>query len=256
MRAERARKNRAYATGTGVVIVSLLALTLTVWALRPARLDVETLCPIDRPLAGHTLVILDRTDRWNAAMGDTLDQLIETAQRDTPQGGKFSIVSLDANQSTHPLFSVCNPGEPNVWSDIYRGRRYTARDFDERFRGAAENVIAQIRDPAEANSSPIVEYAHRWLGSDDFNEDVSNRRMILVSDMRQNSPAYSIYRGDSAALANVVQAQFGPAAQGVAFDVYFVSHGRDHNVTEAQVREAWDQAFRGVGATYRWRQIG
>lgn len=106
MRAERARKNRAYATGTGVVIVSLLALTLTVWALRPARLDAETLCPIDRPLAGHTLVILDRTDRWNAAMGDTLDQLIETAQRETPQGGKFSIVSLDANQSTHPLFSA------------------------------------------------------------------------------------------------------------------------------------------------------
>src|SRR5690606_11324195 len=149
----------------------------------------------------------------------------------------------------------CKPGEPTFWSDLYRGRRYTARDFEQRFVGAAESVIEQIREPSEARTSPIVEYVHRWLGSDDFNASIRQRRLILVSDIRQNSPLYSIYTGAEDQLGEVVERQFGPSAQGVAFDVYFVAHGRDHNVTEDEVRAAWDRAFGRIGADYSWRQI-
>jgi hypothetical protein len=154
------------------------------------------------------------------------------------------------------VFSVCNPGEPSFWSDLYRGHRYTQRDFEQRFVGAADRVVETVSQPGEANTSPIVEYVHRWLGSDDFNPSVADRRMVLVSDMRQNSDLYSIYgarNGDG--LAPVVRTQFGPSAQGVMFDVYFIAHGRDHNVSEDQVRTAWDGAFQAIDATYTWRQI-
>ncbi|MEQ1490769.1 MAG: hypothetical protein ABL932_09515, partial [Terricaulis sp.] len=136
MRREREAANRRYAGFTAGVLFSVLALTATVWLMRPAELDAATLCPTNRPLAGHTVVIVDRTDRWTQAMGAALTQLVENAQRDTDKYEKFSIVSLDANQSVHPLFSICNPGEPTFWSDLYRGRRYTTRDFEERFVGA------------------------------------------------------------------------------------------------------------------------
>lgn len=254
---KRTQANRFYAIATVLVLVSVLALSFTVWLFRPAELDTATLCPTSRPIAGHTLVILDRTDKWNPAMGDTLTQLITDAQRETKQYQKFSIVSLDSSQSAHALFSICNPGPPTLLSDLYRGHRYTERDFAERFVGAAERVVEQVRAPDEAPTSPIVEYVHRWLGADDFDARVQNRRLILVSDMRQNSPLYSIYRAgqDFGGLTPVVQQQFGPDAKGVVFDVYFVTHGQDHNVDEGEVREAWDRAFKGVGATYNWRQI-
>jgi len=255
MRRDRDAANRRYAGFTAGVLFSILALSLSVWVLRPAELDAATLCPTNRPLAGHTVVIVDRTDRWTQAMGSALTQLVENAQRDTAQYEKFSIVSLDADQSVHPLFSICNPGEPTFWSDLYRGRRYTTRDFEDRFVGAAERVVEQVRQPSEARTSPIVEYVHRWLGSDDFNASVRHRRLILVSDMRQNSPLYSIYSGAEDQLGDVVERQFGPSAEGVAFDVYFVAHGRDHNVTEDEVRTAWDHAFGRIGADYSWRQI-
>lgn len=251
----QAEANRRYAMGTGAVIAVLLAITVTVWALRPAELDAATLCPTSRPLAGHTVVIVDRTDRWSPAVGDTLTEIVERAQRDTRQYQKFSIVSLDADQSVRPLFSVCNPGAPTFWSDLYRGRRYTVRDFDQRFVGAAERVIADVRAPSEAETSPIVEYVHRWLGGDDFNGAVPNRRLILISDMRQNSPLYSIYRAHGEGLDEVVLQEFGPAAQGLAVDVYFVAHGRDHAVSESDVRAAWNDALNKVGATHSWRQI-
>ena len=255
MRRDREAANRRYAGFTAGVLFSMLVVSLTVWVLRPAELDAATLCPTDRPLAGHTVVIVDRTDRWTQAMGAALTQLVENAQRDTGKYEKFSIVSLDAQQSVHPIFSVCNPGEPTFWSDLYLGRRYTARDFEQRFVGAAESVIEQIREPSEARTSPIVEYVHRWLGSDDFNPSIAQRRLILVSDMRQNSPLYSIYTGAEDQLGDVVERQFGPSAQGVSFDIYFVAHGRDHNVTEDEVRTAWDNAFGRIGADYSWRQI-
>jgi len=255
MRRDRDAANRRYAGFTAGVLFSILALSLSVWLLRPAELDAATLCPTNRPLAGHTVVIVDRTDRWTQAMGSALTQLVENAQRDTDKYEKFSIVSLDANQSVHPLFSICNPGEPTFWSDLYRGRRYTTRDFEERFVGAGERIVEQVREPSEARTSPIVEYVHRWLGSDDFNANVRHRRLILVSDMRQNSPLYSIYSGAQDQLGDVVERQFGPSAEGVAFDVYFVAHGQDHNVTEDEVRTAWDHAFGRIGADYSWRQI-
>jgi len=255
MRRDRDAANRRYAGLTAGVLFSILALSLSVWVMRPAELDAATLCPTDRPLAGHTVVIVDRTDRWTQAMGAALTQLVENAQRDTDQHEKFSIVSLDAQQSVHPLFSVCNPGEPTFWSDLYRGRRYTSRDFEQRFVGAAERIVEEVREPSEAATSPIVEYVHRWLGSDDFNPSIPHRRLILVSDMRQNSPLYSMYSSAQDQLGEVVERQFGPSAQGVAFDVYFVAHGRDHNVTEDEVRTAWDSAFGRIGADYSWRQI-
>jgi hypothetical protein len=255
MRRDREAANRRYAGFTAGVLFSAFALSLSVWLLRPADLDAATLCPTNRPLAGHTVVIVDRTDRWTQAMGAALTQLVENAQRDTDRYEKFSIVSLDAYQSVHPLFSICNPGEPTFWSDLYRGRRYTTRDFEERFVGAADRVVEQVREPSEARTSPIVEYVHRWLGSDDFNANVSHRRLILVSDMRQNSPLYSIYSGAEDQLGDVVARQFGPAAEGVAFDIYFVAHGRDHNVSEDEVRTAWDHAFGRIGVDYSWRQI-
>ncbi|MET0182381.1 MAG: hypothetical protein ABW199_05790 [Caulobacterales bacterium] len=253
---DRDRANRRYAMGTAGVIAALLALSVTVWAFRPAQLDPTTLCPTSRPIAGHTLVILDRTDRWDPSIGAALTDLVENAQRNTKQYQKFSIVSLDATGSTHPIFSICNPGQPNFVSDLYRGRRYTERDFDEKFVGAADRVIEEVSAPAEADSSPIVEYVHRWLGSDEFNEAIPDRRLVLVSDMRQNSPQYSIYAArEGAGLSNVVKSEFGDAARDVTFDVYFLAHGRDHNVSENEVRAAWDEAFRDVGASYRWRQI-
>jgi hypothetical protein len=255
MRSSREAANRRYAGFTAGVLFSVLALSVTVWLLRPANLDAATLCPTDKPLAGHTVVIVDRTDRWTPAMGSALTQLVENAQRDTDKYEKFSIVSLDAQQSVHPLFSVCNPGEPTFFSDLYRGRRYTTRDFEDRFVGAAERIVEDVREPSEANTSPIVEYVHRWLGSDDFNTNVRNRRLILVSDMRQNSALYSMYASAEDRLGEVVERQFGPSADGVAFDVYFVAHGRDHNVTEDEVRTAWDSAFGRIGANYSWRQI-
>lgn len=252
----RAEQNRFYGIMTACVLSALVVLTGTVWLLRPATLDPETLCPTSRPIAGHTVVIVDRTDRWTPAMSGALSQLIENAQRNTQQYQKFSIVSLDADQSTHPLFSVCNPGAPSFWSDLYRGHRYTQADFQQKFVGAADRVVEGVSAPAEAPSSPIVEYVHRWLGSDDFNASTPDRHLILVSDMRQNSPLFSVYTARSdAGLASVVQQQFGPSARGVAFDVYFIAHGQDHNVSETAVRTAWDRAFSQIGAHYTWRQI-
>lgn len=253
---EKARINRLYASGTAGILAGLALLSFGVWYFRPPMPDPQTLCPTNRPIAGHTLVIVDRTDRWNPAVGAALTDLIEHAQRETQQYQKFSIVALDSNLSTRPVFSVCNPGEPNFLTDLYRGRRYTRQDFDEKFIGSADSVIAQLSAPAQAPTSPIVEYVHRWLGRDDFNAQVPHRHLVLISDMRQNSNLLSMYtdpRGGR--LPQLVQSEFGDGARNVAFDVYFVAHGHDRNVPEINVENAWGAAFRQIAARYEWRQL-
>ena len=113
--------------------------------------------------------------------------------------------------------------------------------------------------PEEAATSPIVEYVHRWLGNDDFNATIPNRRLILISDMRQNSSQYDIYakggKGAGDSLAPIVQREFGPAGKDVTYDVYFLAHGHDYGVGENDVKAAWDEAFKTIPAKYDWRQV-
>jgi hypothetical protein len=255
MRRNQAKANRAYAMATAAVLVGVLALSTTVWAMRPAEIEAETLCPSSRAISGHTLVIVDRTDRWSPSVGAALKGVVERAQRDTAQHAKFSVVSLDKSQSVQPVFSVCNPGAPTIMSDLYRGRRFTERDFEERFIGASDAVIDKVSAPASASTSPIVEYLHRWLGGDDFNQSVPNRRVILISDMRQNSPLYNIYKQRGDGLGEILAKKFGPAAEGVTFDIYYVDNAGEKLVQEDTVRGAWEQAFNDVGAKSTWRQI-
>jgi hypothetical protein len=255
MRRDKAKANRAYAIATAAVLIGVLALSTTVWAMRPAEIEAETLCPSSRAIAGHTLVIVDRTDRWTPSVGEALKGVVERAQRTTVQHAKFSVVSLDKSQTVQPIFSVCNPGAPTVLSDLYRGRRFTERDFEERFIGASDAVIEKVSAPSAASTSPIVEYLHRWLGGDDFNKSVPNRRVILISDMRQNSPLYNIYQKRGHGLGGVLAQQFGPDAAGVAFDIYYVDNAGEKLVKEDVVRSAWEDALNSVGATHTWRQI-
>jgi hypothetical protein len=251
----RSAANRRYAAGTITVLGVLAALSILAWWFRPPIPDPVTLCPTARPIRAHTLVVVDRTDPWSPSVGATIAELIEGAQRNTQQYEKFSVVSLDSTLSTRPVFTVCNPGEPNFLSDLYKGRRYTKRDFEEKFVGASEAVVARLSQPAAAPQSPIVEYIHRWLGRDDFNADIPNRRMILISDMRQNSNALNMYTQGSAGLAALVEREFGASGSSVTFDIYFVPHQRDSRLSEEQVRQAWDAAFRRISATYAWRQL-
>ena len=255
MRRNKAKTNRAYAMATAAVLVGVLALSTTVWAMRPAKIEADTLCPSSRAIAGHTVVIVDRTDRWSPSVGAALKGVVERAQRTTAPHAKFSVVSLDKSQSVQPIFSVCNPGAPTIMSDLYRGRRFTERDFEERFIGASESVIDKVSAPAAASTSPIVEYLHRWLGGDDFNKSVPNRRVILISDMRQNSPLYNIYQKRGDGLGELLTQKFGPAAEGVAFDIYYVDNAGEKLVKEDVVRGAWEEALNTVGATHTWRQI-
>jgi hypothetical protein len=252
---ERARANRRYAAGTAGVLVTLAALSFAVWWFRPPNPDPVTLCPTTRPITAHTLVIVDRTDRWDPAIEQTLSELLEDAQRNTAQYEKFSIVSLDANLSTRPLFSICNPGQPNFITDLYKGRRYTRRDFEQKFVDASESVVARVRRPAAAPTSPIVEYIHRWLGRDDFNAGVPNRKVILISDMRQNSHQLSMYRQGGAELSRLVEREIGEPGRGVTYEVYFIAHGHDYNVPEEDVRRAWDEAFNTISAKHEWKQL-
>ena len=90
---DKARANRLYAGGTAGVLALLLTLTLAVWWFRPPLPDPTTLCPTTRPIAGHTVVIVDRTDRWAPEVGEALTQLVETAQHNTQPYQKFSIVA-------------------------------------------------------------------------------------------------------------------------------------------------------------------
>ena len=140
---ERQAANRRYAIGTATVIGGLLALTLTVWAFRPANLDPATLCPTSRPLAGHTVVIVDRTDRWTPAMNGALTERGLEVPGRSPRdigfwlvdaSGLLRILSPEPGRRVAPFLSAgvgltqYRLGDGNVLSYIEAGSVYDGND--------------------------------------------------------------------------------------------------------------------------------
>ena len=95
-------------------------------------------------------------------------------------------------------FARCKPATGEKANELYQNPRIIEERYREEFLEPFEAILSAMLDSPAAERSPILESLQALLVSAPGFVDASYpRRVIVVSDLIQNSAAFSFYRGDT-----------------------------------------------------------
>lgn len=194
------KQTREIILGTLVILIVLVIVAFVVYFMvnRSEGLDPMTLCPAKGP-RGHFVLLVDKTDpltfTQKAAFTVTLQELIE---KRIPEGYLLSVFVLgeDFKANAEPLIELCNPGTGADKSELTANLKQLKRQYQERFLGPLQKLSESLLASQPANCSPIFEML-QLVGINAFRKhDVKGERgLIVISDMLQNTPQFSMYSG-------------------------------------------------------------
>lgn len=164
----------------------------------PPTLDAETLCPAGGP-AAVTVVLLDVSDDLpEPARLQVRTRLLDLADA-MPTHGLLELRVLSPDDAAgRVLFSRCNPGTGEGLSSLTANPEAVRRTWDEGFRQPLTALLEAGLPAAPADTSPIMRAIQR-AALDHFDGQAAaarEKRLVVVSDMLENTPAYSQYAGD------------------------------------------------------------
>jgi hypothetical protein len=239
-----------------------LALGAVLWLLRPAELDYDAkdLCSTRGLLQGHTVLVIDKTDKWTDQQASDVKKEIFRVADAIGKFQKLSVYFLDSSPAGfNRVFTICNPGNPKEWPwyfGIYKGFAVSRTEFVQRYERPIREKIPTLTEPNESPHSQIAEAIAHIVRQDDFKTELPNRSIYLISDMRQNSDDFSFYRGDHDDVEKLIDRESCDLLKGTSARVFFVPHLKGANVRERTVRDAWTDRFTSCDIGLAWQSLG
>lgn len=241
--------------------ISYLALVL-----QPEEYDPDTLC-----LAGdvppHVGVVIDKTDLYSPEQAARIEALV-LENRDRLQiSERMTLFELDARGELVNTddFSLCNPGRGDQINPLYRNPQRVEARYQALFEGPLQAALADLVEPKESPSSPIIESLARLAVTENFDPETPGRRIVLVSDMLQNSQLFTVYGRNRGALesrlpdprdvAAAIEDEVGDALAGVTIEVYLIPRRNWERDQETVIRAYWSEVFRQLGVRDRWSAL-
>jgi hypothetical protein len=177
-----------------VVLASVLVGFFVYEHFRKVEIYEDTMCPKRRAVP-EVLILIDKTDPLSdtqrAFVWKRISQIAETLELYE----RLSIYVLSDDRSTWsaaPLFAICNPG--STGNPLYQTEWQIHKNFRLKFGGPLESVLESLLVDRETKYSPIMEMVESLSLKTDVNGLAPRRRLVIISDMMQNTPAYSHYR--------------------------------------------------------------
>ncbi len=205
-RPRRRRKTRGQARRTpnwvwgGVMAVAVAVAmggVVLVQSFKGEAVD-ERSCPKASGPAAGLAVLLDLTDALKPVQHKRLQGLLDKRIADAKQGTLIAVGAVRADALERDAdFAHCKPATGEKASELYQNPRMIEERYRKEFLEPFEAIISAMLDSPAADRSPIMESLQALLVSTPGFVDASYpRRVIIASDLLQNSEAFSFYRGD------------------------------------------------------------
>lgn len=202
--AARRRGRANWLRGFFALTLSLAVLAGAGYAVYSSRqgggLNPDNLCPAAGP-SGHVVLLVDQTDPLNFTQKQAfLAYLAEFGRGKVAPGELFSVfvIAGDVQQHAEPLFAMCNPGagsDKSVWT---ANPERWKRQFDSRFLQPMSELADSLLTAKPMSTSPIMEML-QLVAIEGFRQQAvaGPKRLFVVSDMLQNTAAFSHYKADA-----------------------------------------------------------
>ena len=184
----------------GIGLAIICGVAGVAWFSQPAPRNEESLCLLPSSASiitesGLDVLVVDKTDKWNSAQEARMRNLVLRLRDQLAVNERLSIFVFDnaVPQGFQPVFSLCNPGrasDTTFW--VSNPRRWEKR-FNESFGRPLDDILEDLTRAGEGPVSPILEVLIDLTNREELNTGNIRRRVILVSDMLQNSDAYTFF---------------------------------------------------------------
>ena len=179
-----------------VVVLGVLVVPI-VFRPDPIERDRKTLCRSEGP-SSIMAILLDRTDSFGPNTKSDLKNQIIGKLDSTKENDEISVFTVDSmhKKSLEPIIQVCNPGDPDSADPLISNPEKIRRHWKEKFRQPLEDVLNDLLEEKESPYSPIMESVQS-VSITHFQSTKRRsipRRLIIISDLLQNSGAISFYR--------------------------------------------------------------
>lgn len=236
--------------GVSVVFLLLFALTYRLKASAD-NFDSMTLCPNngDYPVVK---LLIDKTDPWEKRDRQRLANIIRRIKDRLAEHERLSIFVLDetGTYSPSPVFDMCSPGRGDQANSLYENPRLIQSKFEEKFAAPLDNMLDELLRPGTAPQSPILETVIGLRGSE------RNVRLVVVSDMMQNTEALSLYRKQAVAISNDKVNDLCESSYSYnRVEVYFINRPRLSVAARQEARNFWGQCFNRMTDSLSWEGL-
>ena len=182
----------------------LCALVITGFGLQylsktsKVKTDRVTLCAVDRPPTELTVILLDISEEFSEPQLIQVQQAMKRLRDSIAQLGRIDLYAVARNgeRLVKPIASLCNPGTGEGMNRLYQNPDIARRKWLE-FADTFNRTIVEIGSLSDTPTSPIYEsvQAASLRSFSDPDYDNVTKRFVIVSDLLQNMPGQSHYRG-------------------------------------------------------------
>ena len=142
-----------------------------------------------------TMILVDSSDSLDSVQIEvTISRILRIAEKQE-SFSRFDIYSArpDGLKLLSPIFQACIPPKPS--SPLFSDAK-AAEEFETNFRLGLEEALGKAVGLPSSKTSPLLE-SIREASTSSFSRipETTRRRLIVVSDMLQNSKAYTHYNG-------------------------------------------------------------
>jgi len=235
----------------GVVIIGMAAL---LFLGRTPRLDVASGCPAGQLTPPEaTEVLIDQTDSLTPRQIDYVKALILAEYNRLTPAGKLTVRSIRADPADETQFARCRVRRGDEVSAITANPDMIEQSFRTTVGDALNSFINGLRSVPTAPRSPILESVDAALDTSDFGPTVKGRRLVLVSDMAQNSPLDSMYKGPGSGLtlSDGAKDTLSRDMHGVTVRIHYVRRPELAEIQTSRQRAFWTDWFDSQGANVK-----
>ena len=249
-----------------IIAAILGGITYLYLTLSPDEYDSQTLC-LAGALPPHRVVVIDKTDLYSPEQADAIEQAILSERDALAVGERFSLYELNESGQLRNTnsFSLCNPGAGEQVNPLYRNPERIQARYEALFAEPLDRALADLVLPKDSPSSPIIEALARLAQDPSFDNTVPGRRIVLVSDMLQNSEIFSVYgrrRGPlesrippAETVASAIRDTYGDSLRGVTLEIHLIPRDLWEAEQSGVLRAYWDEIFARLGVHAYWRDI-
>jgi len=157
----------------------------------------QTLCPEDQKnIRSHIAILVDSSEPYNKVQLAYLDKYISNfINQNIAKHDKVSIYTIDdkSYKKLIPTIEICNPGVGDDINPLIGNPEMAKRKWSESFNKPLTNSIKDLFDIGQSDISPIMEMIQA-VAIKSFSHDAGNKKLIIISDLIQNTSDYSHYK--------------------------------------------------------------